>query len=84
MATQRYNAGMSQPAKTEQRPWKPWALAMALLVVSTVISIADLQGAFDANSTPWKVIAIAADVGVFAGLIWIIILMKPGLWPPRK
>jgi hypothetical protein len=74
---------MNQPAKTEQRPWKPWALAMGLLVVSAAISIADLQGAF-ANSTSWKMIAIAADVGFFAGLIWIIILMKPGLWPPKK
>jgi hypothetical protein len=75
---------MSQPAKTQQPPWKPWALAMGLLVVSAVISIADLLGALDTTSTLWKLIAIAADVGFFAGLIWIIILMKPGLWPSKK
>jgi len=57
---------------------------MGLLLVSAVISTADLLGVFDVKSTPWKVIAIAADVGFFAGLIWIIILRKQGLWPHKK
>jgi hypothetical protein len=75
---------MSQPATPQPWSWQPWAWAFGLLVVSASVPLADLAGLIDTNSPLWSFVRIASDAAFLACLIWIMVLMKPRLWPPKK
>jgi hypothetical protein len=64
--------------------WKSWAMAVALLVVSVLAWFEGRLLLFLYRESPvGDVVSIASEAAFVVSLIWILILIKPLLWPRR-
>jgi hypothetical protein len=77
---------MSDEPKRPSWPWKPWAAAVVLLLASVLAWLEGRVLYFYAGNyrSAGSFILTVSDAAFVGSVVWILILMKPRLWPPKK